>query len=268
MAKNRSTRPPASPAPSTQAVPEPALPGSGSAPAGTAGLAPGSVPVGSPAPGEPGFPDEATLRAMLEMPVPPAPFGEPGNLSPPRTFAGLTYTPTGPYTYKVTEDEPAGTERDDDDTHEAVVWRRNPEFPNYIRRVRERAGLSIRQAAPALGVSVAYLSRLENGGPARSPNMERLYRMADVYGVDRRTMLVNAGVHVEVPPELARYDKLDSQFAAAMLDPTIKPALLTGEALHYMSDRLKMQIIEWADKLTRQPDPHKYLWALLEKGAM
>jgi hypothetical protein len=29
-----------------------------------------------------------------------------------------------------------------------------------------------------------------------------------------------------------------------------------------------MQIIEWADKLTRQPDPHKYLWALLEKGAM
>lgn len=249
MAKTRPPRRPPSPAP-------------------TADLAPKTVPPGSPAPGEAGFPDEATLRIMLDMPAPPPPFGEPGNLKPPRTFAGMTYTPTGPYTFKVTEDDPEGALKGGDDTREAVVWRRNPEFPNYIRRARERAGLSIRQAAPALGVSVAYLSRLENGGPARSPNIERLYRMADVYGVDRRTMLLNAGVHVEVPPELARYDKLDSQFAAAMLDPTIKPALLTEEALHYMSDRLKMQIIEWADKLTRQPDPHKYLWALLEKGSM
>ncbi len=204
---------------------------------------------------------------MVEMPKPPAPFGEPGNLKPPWTVRGLTYTPTSPYTYKVTEEDPPGAEEGDDDTQEAVVWRRNPQFPNYIRRAREKAGLSIRQAAPALGVSVAYLSRLENGGPARSPNIGRLYHMADVYGVDRRAMLQNAGVHVEVPPELARYDKLASQFAAAMLDPSVRPTLLTEEALHYMSDRLKMQIIEWADKLTRQPDPHKHLWSLLDKGA-
>ena len=31
----------------------------------------------------------------------------------------------------------------------AYVWNRNPEFPAYLRMVRERAGLSIRQAAPA-----------------------------------------------------------------------------------------------------------------------
>lgn len=257
MAKTRPPRPPAVP-PSTPAAPE-------SPPA--TDLAPKSLPPGSPAPGEPGFPDEATLRVMLDMPKPPPPFGEPGNLAAPRSFGGLTYTPTGPYTYKVTEDDPAGSEEGDDDTQEAVVWRRNPQFPHYIRRARESAGLSIRQAAPAIGVSVAYLSRLENGGPARSPNIGRLYHMADVYGVDRRTMLQHAGVHVEVPPELARFDKLASQFAAAMLDPAVKPALLSEEALHYMSDRLKMQIIEWADKLTRQPDPHTYLWSLLDKGA-
>lgn len=229
-------------------------------------------PLPSPPPATPSGLDDETLLAALAAPTPPPPYGEPGNLRPPWTFAGETYTPTGPYTYKVTRDEPSEPSdpapQDQDDSPQAVVWRRNPEFPNYIRRARERAGLSIRQAAPALGVSVAYLSRLENGGPARSPDIERMYRMADVYGVDRRTMLVNAGVHVEVPAELARYDKLDSQFAAAMLDPTIKPALLSEEALHYMSGRLKMQIIEWADKLTRQPEPHKYLWALLEKGAM
>lgn len=251
MAKTRPPRPPAEP-PATPVAPEPAK---------------WTIPEGSPQPGEPGFPDEATLLVMLEMPTPPPPFGEPGNLKPPRSFGGLTYTPTGPYTFKVTEDERSGSEEGDEETRDAVVWRRNPDFPNYIRGARERAGLSIRQAAPALGVSVAYLSRLENGGPARSPNIGRLYHMADVYGVDRRTMLQNAGVHVEVPPELARFDKLATQFAAAMLDPAVKPALLTEEALHYMSDRLKMQIIEWADKLTRQPDPHTYLWSLLDKGA-
>ncbi len=80
-------------------------------------------------------------------------------------------------------------------------------------------------------------------------------------------MLKNAGVQLELPPELAVFDKLDSQFAAIMLDPAIKPARLNEDALGYISDRLKMQIVEWADKLTRQPDPHAYLMALLDKGA-
>lgn len=162
-----------------------------------------------------------------------------------------------------------GSASDDDEADEAetFMWRRNPEFPNYLRRTREKAGLSVRQAAPEIGVSIPYLSRLETGGPAKRPDVQRLYRMADVYGVDRRAMLINAGVKVELPPELAYFDKLDSQFAAIMLDPAIKPARLNEEALTYFSDRLKMQIIEWADKLTSQPDPHAYFSKLLDKGA-
>lgn len=161
-----------------------------------------------------------------------------------------------------------GTAPDEDEGDDTTfMWRRNPEFPNYLRRTREKAGLSVRQAAPAIGVSVPYLSRLETGGPAKRPDVQRLYRMADVYGVDRRAMLKNAGVQVELPPELAHFDKLDSQFAAIMLDPAVKPALLTEEGLTYVSDRLKMQIIEWADKLTRQPDPHAYLAMLLDRGS-
>lgn len=158
-------------------------------------------------------------------------------------------------------------EEGENDEAETFMWRRNPEFPNYLRRTREKAGLSVRQAAPEIGVSVPYLSRLETGGPAKRPDVQRLYRMADVYGVDRRAMLINAGVKVELPPELAYFDKLDSQFAAIMLDPAIKPARLNEDALPYISDRLKMQIIEWADKLTRQPDPQAYLAKLLDKGA-
>lgn len=162
---------------------------------------------------------------------------------------------------------PGAAHEEEAEEDATFIWRRNPEFPNYLRRVREKAGLSVRQAAPAIGVSVPYLSRLETGGPAKRPDVQRLYRMADVYGVDRRTMLKNAGVQLELPPELAVFDKLDSQFAAIMLDPAIKPARLNEDALGYISDRLKMQIVEWADKLTRQPDPHAYLMALLDKGA-
>lgn len=223
-------------------------------------------PPTSPPPAQPSFGDDR----------PPAPLGvtlPPGGaaLAP---DAGGVQQPDGSWVFPGAEapihvrmTRGAAPEEDDGADAATFMWRRNPEFPNYLRRTREKAGLSVRQAAPAIGVSIPYLSRLETGGPAKRPDVQRLYRMADVYGVDRRAMLINAGVKVELPPELAYFDKLDSQFAAIMLDPAVKPARLNEDALSYISDRLKMQIIEWADKLTRQPDPHAYFAKLLDKGA-
>lgn len=211
-------------------------------------------------PSQPVFGDDAPRPAAV-VPLHPEP-----DIQARQLPDGSWAIPNGDDVIHVTMTQ--GTAPDDESGDDATfMWRRNPEFPNYLRRVREKAGLSVRQAAPAIGVSVPYLSRLETGGPAKRPDVQRLYRMADVYGVDRRTMLKNAGVQLELPPELAVFDKLDSQFAAIMLDPAIKPARLTEDALGYISDRLKMQIIEWADKLTRQPDPHAYLMKLLDRGA-
>lgn len=211
-------------------------------------------------PSDPVFGDDAPQSAEV-VPLHPEPEIEPRQLPD-----GSWVFPNGDDVIHVRM-TPGATPDEGEGADATFIWRRNREFPNYLRRVREKAGLSVRQAAPAIGVSVPYLSRLETGGPAKRPDVQRLYRMADVYGVDRRAMLKNAGVQVELPPELAVFDKLDSQFAAIMLDPAIKPARLNEDALGYISDRLKMQIVEWADKLTRQPDPHGYLMKLLDKGA-
>ena len=145
----------------------------------------------------------------------------------------------------------------------AYVWNRNPDFPRYLRRMREQAGLSIRQAAPALGLSVPYLSRFETGGPAKPPEVTRLFAMADLYGIDRREMLSEAGVHLDLPADLVLQPDTDRQFARMMMDPRIRPTLLSEEALHYVSPRLKAQLIEWAQLLVLQRDPKAYLNALI-----
>jgi transcriptional regulator with XRE-family HTH domain len=146
----------------------------------------------------------------------------------------------------------------------AYVWNRNPEFPAYLRRMRERAGLSIRQAAPALGLSVPYLSRFETGGPAKPPEVTRLFAMADLYGIDRREILVNAGVKLDIPWNLELVDNTDELFARMMLDPKLRPPLLTEEALHYVPPRLKAQFIQWARLLVLERDPAAYLSNLLK----
>ena len=148
----------------------------------------------------------------------------------------------------------------------AYVWNRNPEFPAYLRQVREKAGISIRQAAPALGISVPYLSRLETGGAAKPPDMRRLFAMADLYGIDRREMLRNAGMALDIPRDLSLEDRTEAQFARIMLDPALKPPLLNEDVLHFVAPRLKAQLIQWALHLVMQKSPRDYLNKLLAEG--
>lgn len=145
----------------------------------------------------------------------------------------------------------------------AYVWNKNPEFPAYLRQVREKSGISIRQAAPALGISVPYLSRLETAGAAKAPDMRRLCAMADLYGIDRREMLRHAGMKLDLPRDLPLADRTDEQFARMLLDPALKPPLLNEEVLHFVAPRLKAQLIQWALHLVMQENPRVYLNSLL-----
>lgn len=146
------------------------------------------------------------------------------------------------------------------------LWNPNPHFASFLRKAREDAGLSIRQAAPHLGVSAAYLSRLETGGYASAPSVERLFKMADLYAVDRAEMLTQAGVRVDVPDDSRVVDTTDAEFAELLMDAQIKPTLFTADLLHYVPPRLKRQWIEWALKLTAQDNPREYLLRLIHKA--
>ena len=146
------------------------------------------------------------------------------------------------------------------------LWNPNPHFAAFLRKSREDAGLSIRQAAPHLGVSAAYVSRLETGGYASAPSVDRLFKMADLYAVDRAEMLTQAGVRVDVPDDAKVADTTEAEFAAMLMDAQIKPTLFTSDLLHYVPNRLKRQWIEWALKLTVQDNPREYLLRLIHKA--
>lgn len=148
---------------------------------------------------------------------------------------------------------------------DAFIWRPRRDFPAFLRKIREDAKVSLRQAAPALGMSAAYLSRLETGGPARQPSLDRLNRMADLYNVDRHAMYEAAGVQVEVP-ENELLDWTDDEFEALMLDPALAPGMMTHEALNYFSPRMKRQILELVQNLVSQLDPAEYLAFVLKKA--
>ncbi len=149
---------------------------------------------------------------------------------------------------------------------DTFIWSPKREFPAFLRRVREEAQISLRQAAPALGMSAAYLSRLETGGPARQPSLDRLNRMATLYNVDRHAMYEAAGVHVGLPENYDMVDYTDDEFEALMMDPELRPGMMTHEALNYFSPRMKRQVVELAQHLICQADPVMYFSRLMAKA--
>ena len=61
-------------------------------------------------------------------------------------------------------------------------------FGSTLRLLRVDAGLSVRELARRIGVSSAYLSRVENGHD-RAPTPDRLIALADVLGLPRAALV-------------------------------------------------------------------------------
>jgi transcriptional regulator with XRE-family HTH domain len=64
-------------------------------------------------------------------------------------------------------------------------------FGSILRRLRKKAGLSIKRLAPDLDVTYAYISRLENNDAA--PSEEFVTRVAEYFGYDNDQLLLAAG---------------------------------------------------------------------------
>lgn len=83
-----------------------------------------------------------------------------------------------------------------------VLKERRGEFGAYLREQRCARGFSLREAASRLGLSAAWLSRIETGGPARVTSGQLLNAFADLYGIPVAEVLDRAGFRVD-PAELA-----------------------------------------------------------------
>ena len=63
----------------------------------------------------------------------------------------------------------------------------------YLRKLREKRGVSIRQVERETGIPNAYLSLLETGSKAHLPPPEVLNRLADYYNVSVQELLEKTG---------------------------------------------------------------------------
>ncbi|UAT43230.1 helix-turn-helix transcriptional regulator [Anaplasmataceae bacterium AB001_6] len=66
-------------------------------------------------------------------------------------------------------------------------------FNFFLKSLRKKKGVSLREVEKHTGISNAYISQLENGEINKIPEPERLKKLADYYNVTMEEILFHAG---------------------------------------------------------------------------
>jgi transcriptional regulator with XRE-family HTH domain len=128
-----------------------------------------------------------------------------------------------------------------DDTEHAVplLWDRDADFGGYLKAVRNRKGWTTRRAAEEFGVSQAYITKLENADRKRPPGTEILKKVADVYGLDFREVMHEAGYRYDIPPSLELKVAVDDAFRKLLGDRRFRPSGFHPEEEKFLSTLVK-----------------------------
>ena len=95
------------------------------------------------------------------------------------------------------------------------------DFGEYLRKLREAQRWSLRQVAAKTGVSVSYITQIENG-KRNAPGPEILKKLAPVYQVSVRELLKAAGYMEdvqEVRAVLSEEEEVERAFDFVLGDP-------------------------------------------------
>ena len=94
------------------------------------------------------------------------------------------------------------------------------EFGIYIRTLRKRVGLTLREIEEQTGISNAYLSQIEQGH-RNPPSPAMLKRLAKALGVSQNQLMVEAGYLEETKSADRTEDKerIESIFELVSQDP-------------------------------------------------
>lgn len=132
----------------------------------------------------------------------------------------------------------------------ALRWEEAAGFGPYLRKIRQATGLSVRAAAAEIGLSPAYLSKLETGARPKPPSIRHLRRIGEVYGQDLREVMREAGFSLDVSPGVdAALDAVHERFRRLVTDPELRPARMDDRVLELIPVHLKRLWMEFARKL-------------------
>jgi len=122
-------------------------------------------------------------------------------------------------------------------------------FAEYMRSLREGQKLSVREAAAKSGVSVSYITQIENER-RRTPSPEVLKKLAPTYNVPVRDLLKAAGYMDdirEVKPALSDEEEVERAFQYVVTDPRYQSGTrVTGP----ITTEVKRFVVEMYEKAT------------------
>jgi transcriptional regulator with XRE-family HTH domain len=116
-------------------------------------------------------------------------------------------------------------------------------FENYLRELRQKQRLSLREVGEKVGISTSYLSQIETG--ERVPSAEILRRLAPAYGVPVRDLLEVAGYLDEPEAMMSDGERLEWAFGCVLTDPEYRFGnRLRGEELTPAAKRFIIEVYE------------------------
>ncbi len=122
-------------------------------------------------------------------------------------------------------------------------------FAEYMRNLREGQKLSVREAAAKSGVSVSYITQIENER-RKTPSPQVLKKLAPAYNVPVRDLLKAAGYMDdirEVKPALSDEEEVERAFQYVITDPRYQSGTrVTGP----ITTEVKRFIVEMYEKAT------------------
>jgi len=129
-----------------------------------------------------------------------------------------------------------------------VLWQVAPGFGRYLRKSRLQAGLTIEDAAAAVGTSFSNLARLEREERTKPPTQTLLVRLAEAYGLSPSDVAKAAGSQFKRSPEFVADGEVRLAVRFRRLVERFKPFGLDARGMRYYSPRHK----EWAIGLAIQ----------------
>jgi len=123
------------------------------------------------------------------------------------------------------------------------------DFGEYLRKLREAQKLSLREMAAKTGVSVSYITQIENG-KRKAPGQEVLKKLAPAYNVPVRDLLKAAGYLddiKEVKSILSDEEEVERAFNYVIGDPRYQSGTrVTGP----ITTEVKRFVVEMYEKAT------------------
>jgi|SRR4030042_637683 HTH-type transcriptional regulator, competence development regulator len=123
------------------------------------------------------------------------------------------------------------------------------DFGEYLKTLRDRSKLSLRDVAARTGMSYSYLTQIEHGR-RNAPGAELLKKLAPVYNVPVSDLLKAAGYLEDVSPTkpiLSEDEEIEMAFRYVMNDPRYQSGTrVTGP----LTADVKRFVVEMYEKAT------------------